>query len=197
MNPCEDLTFPFFFTLWSTSHKLKQRISQGSRQARRGSEPAMWNLTEHQHRFNRCATGASARACAQSNAGWNSGSVKRKLETLKHFSNRRTTGARTLAHMCTPIPPNRVLARDTDVYLRRFSLLKSSIESSFSSYKDLEETLIKYQRRSWPLFNFHLANKTFHDLLEQPILFLRKQSEYELCLLISSLKTKLTTLVQS
>jgi hypothetical protein len=38
-------------------------------------------------------------------------------------------------------PPNRVLARNTDVYLWRFSPRKSSIEPSFSSYKDLEEIL--------------------------------------------------------
>jgi hypothetical protein len=38
------------------------------------------------------------------------------------------------------IPPNRVLACDTDVYLRRFSPWKSSTKPSFSSYKDLEET---------------------------------------------------------
>ena len=53
----------------SKSYKLEQRISQWSRQVRRGSEPAKRNLTEHQHRFNRCATGASAPTCAQSNVG--------------------------------------------------------------------------------------------------------------------------------
>jgi len=105
--------------------------------------------------------------------------------------------AREPSHACVrSILSNRVLARDTDVYLWRFSPRKSSIEPSFSFYKDLEETLIKYQRRSWPLFDFHHANKTLHDLLELPTYFLRWQSVYELCLQFSSLRTKLTPLVQ-
>jgi hypothetical protein len=92
--------------LWSTfydltkSYKLEQRISQGSCQVHRDSQPAKRNLTKHQHRFNRCSTGPSARAWAQSNAGKNSGSVRRKLDTLKHTSDRHTTGARTFARMC-------------------------------------------------------------------------------------------------
>ncbi len=42
----------------------------------------------------------------QRNAGQSSGSVKRKLETLRHFFNRRTTGARTCAHLCAVYPVN-------------------------------------------------------------------------------------------
>jgi len=54
---------PTFYDL-TKSYKLEQRLSQGSHQARRISGPAKWNLCEHKHRFNRCSTGASARACA-------------------------------------------------------------------------------------------------------------------------------------
>jgi len=56
--------------LWLTyydstkSYKLEQRLSQGSRQARRNSGSAKRNLCEHKHMFNRCSTSASARACA-------------------------------------------------------------------------------------------------------------------------------------
>ncbi len=86
--------------LWSTfydltkSYKPEQRISQGSRQACRGSEPAKRNLSERQHRFNRCSTGAT------------SASMKPKLETQKHIFNRRTTGARTFARLCAVYPVN-------------------------------------------------------------------------------------------
>jgi len=39
-------------------------------------------------------------------AGQNSGSVKRKLETLKHIFNRHTTGAWTLTRLCAVYPIN-------------------------------------------------------------------------------------------
>ena len=151
--------------LWSTfydltkSYKLEQWISQGSRQACRGSKPALRNLTEHQHRFNRCTTGASAHACSQSNTGENSSSVKRKLETLKHFSDRHTTGARTFARMCALyssepsfgsryrcLPPK---VFSVKIFNRTFLLI----------LKGSRRDLIKYLSRSWPLFDFQHSNK--------------------------------------
>jgi len=97
-----------------------------------------------------------------------------ETENLKHSNTFLIDAPQALesSRACVrSIPSNQVLACNTDVYLLRFSLRKSSIEPSFSSYEDLEETLIKYQRRSWPLFDFHQANKTFYGLLELPILF--------------------------
>jgi len=86
--------------LWSTfydlskSYKLEQRLSLGSRQARRNSRSAKRNLCEHKHMFNRfCAHMRNSRS-----AGRSFGVLKWKLETLKHIFNRRTTGAQ----LCTP-----------------------------------------------------------------------------------------------
>jgi len=50
-------------------------------------------------RFNRCSTGAFARACALSFVGEISGYAVRKLETLKHIFDRRAAGARNSEHL--------------------------------------------------------------------------------------------------
>jgi hypothetical protein len=73
------------------------------------------------------------------------------------------------ACMCS-IPPNRVLACDTDVYLRRFSPWKSSIEPSFSSYKDLEETWSSIRGGLGLCSIFLRSNKYSYDLLNQPFI---------------------------
>jgi len=83
-------------TIWQSRTSSIKGPLEGSRQARRRSKPAKRNLS----RFNRCSTGAIARACAPSYAGETSGSAIRELETLKHIFDRRTTGARIFEHMC-------------------------------------------------------------------------------------------------
>jgi len=124
LNRC-DISIPMLFysvykcsrtVLWSTfynstkSYKLEQRISQGSRQARRGSESAKRNLTEHLHRFNRCTTGASAHTCAWE-LGWPElpAQWSGNLTHSNTFFNRRTTGARTFTRLCTVYPVNPII----------------------------------------------------------------------------------------
>ncbi len=53
------------FTIWQSRTSSNKGPLEGSRQTRRRSKPAKRNRS----RFNRCSTGASARACAASYAG--------------------------------------------------------------------------------------------------------------------------------
>jgi len=98
--------------LWLTfydltkSYKLEQRLSQGSHQARRNSGSAKRNLCEHKHMFNLYSTSGSA--CTDGQSSW---VVKWKLESLKHISNRRTTGTQLCAPVCgLPLQPRLELA---------------------------------------------------------------------------------------
>ncbi len=123
----------------STIRQNRTSLNKGSlrfpvRRARRGSEPAKQNLTEHQHRFNRCATArlrthAHKAMLARTPAQWS--------RNLKHSNTFLIDSPQALepsrAWVCS-IPSTRILARNTDVYLWRFSMRKSSIEPSFSSY---------------------------------------------------------------
>jgi len=81
-----------------------------------------------------------------------------------------------------------------DVYLRRFSPWKSSIQPSCSSYKDLKETWSSIRGGLGLCSIFQRSNKHFMIYWTSLLFILRRQLEYELCLLILTLKTKLTTL---
>ena len=83
-------------TIWQSRTSSNKGPLEGSRQARRRLKPTKRNLS----RFNRCSTGAFARACALSFVGEISGYAVWKLDTLKHIFDRRATGARNSEHLC-------------------------------------------------------------------------------------------------
>jgi len=140
-------------TIWVSRTSSIKGPLEGSRQARRRSKPAKRNLS----RFNRCSTGAIARACAPSLAGETSGSAIRKLETLKHISDRRATGTQTFEHMCT----HKIIRPVFWLALQRFTSEGFHLEIFNWTFllilKGSRRDLILHQRRSWPLFDFHHA----------------------------------------
>jgi len=91
--------------------------------------------------------------------GRSSGLVKWKLETIKHFFNRHSTGAlQFCAPVCCP-----TLQPKLGLCLQKFSsggfLLENDQSNLPSTPNWTKRDLIKHQRRSWPLFDF--ANKQF------------------------------------
>jgi len=115
----------------------------------RGSLKAGWSSESGKHlNTNTCSIDAAqAHLCACQS----SGSVKWKLETHKHFFNRRCTGAtKRCAHVHSlPHPPGLRLA--TQKFTSGDFLLRN-LQSNSDSL--LNWTRIPDQRRSWPLFDF-------------------------------------------
>jgi hypothetical protein len=154
------------------------------------------HFIEHKHLFNRCASGASVRTWSHRSA-WEELSAQ-WTGNLKHTNTLSIDAPQappTCATGMRSTPLTCALACLTIVYLWRSSSWKSSVEPSFLSFKDQEETwssirgglglcstFLRLKINTWWLFSqpFTLSSELSH------------KNEVN-----STLRTKLTSLVQS